>query len=1336
MAFLEQYERRPFTMADTGNLKPAGLYLGKGPNAVEVTVFESGTRPGVAALRNAWKARLGGRATPLVVVALYDSKASLCGPAGEQPPAYADIELGRAERLCSTALEEPDRHAALRFLSAALPELEQPTSGLRNQGFFASHELAIGVPTRDDWKAATEKAKALLRQRDRELLHALGFAVESLPGHALVLRAAESRIALAILLERNESPDVASARFSNTSPISYALAKAEAENLEYVVVLAGPVLRLYPVKTGVGTGQRGRSETFVEIHLDLLPEELAGYLWLLFSAAALGKAGPVKEILENSSRYAADLGTRLRERIYAEVIPALAQGLIFARKLQRPTASDLAETYQMTLIVLFRLLFIAYAEDKELLPYKSNDLYRARSLKQKANDLTKLLRGGKQFGDATTSHWEEVERLFRAVDRGNPEWGVPQYNGGLFSSDARVSKIGAAIAELRLPDRVFGPVLGALLVDRTPEGPGPVDFRTLGVREFGTVYEGLLENELSIAEVHLTTDKEEHYRPAKSTDEIRVSKGSVYLHNRSGARKATGSYFTKHFAVEYLLANSLEPALAEHLTRLDTLSDRAASEAFFDFRVADISMGSGHFLVAAVDHIELRLSSYLARRPLPEVVNELRRLAGGAKAALGNLSDGLEIEDNQLLRRQIARRCVYGVDSNQIAVELARLGLWVHTFVSGLPLSFLDHNLVVGNSLVGIATLEEASEFLKELLEKPLFAVSADALVGVANQSLARLAKLSDANAAEIEQAREAFQEMRRSVAPAAALFDALAAARISEDVRVAVLPKETDQIFDPTASVSPLARRLAKETLKEIHPFHFPIAFPEVFLRDRPGFDVIVGNPPWEKVRVEEHEFWGRHFPGLRGLKKPARDKLIPALKKERPDLVVLWEQERTASEELRDAVRFMPGMNTGHPDLFRAFTWRFLQLVSQEGGRIGVVLPGDAFKIAGGADVRERLATASSHLTPQMLTNRAEWVFDDVDPRKLIALVTVRVERGNAGTSYHVSPEFHDKRSWDQRESGDQVDIPIATLRRYSPTLVIPLLPSTRSFSIVEQFMKSPQLCQHPILRVRRVYADFETSKHDKQYWHNKKANGDWPVYAGESFDIWTPDTGKYYAFTNAETIQEAAHQKWKRAPRSSPYSELPKAWREERQHHPILSPRIAFRDVTNRTNTRTLVVSLIPPEVITVQTAPWVLWLDPKRPPAHEAYLLGVMSSLPLDWWARRFVEQHVDQEAFNCLRIPGSVSDSALSMRVEALAARLAAQDGRFAKWAKSLCVETGKLKNEEKEDMIHELDAVVAHLYGLTEPQLRHIFETFHEGWEYEERLEGTLVHFKKWPTRL
>src|SRR5207253_2016189 len=174
---------------------------------------------------------------------------------------------------------------------------------------------------------------------------------------------------------------------------------------------------------------------------------------------------------------------------------------------------------------------------------------------------------------------------------------------------------------------------------------------------------------------------------------------------RSGARKASGTYFTKEFAVDHLLDHALEPALKDHLKRLDALDETDAAERFFDFRVADIAMGSGHFLVAAVDRIERAFSGYLAKRSLPGVRNELERLRTSAAEKLGEMAEQLPIEDAQLLRRLIARRCIYGVDLNPVAVNLSRLSMWIHTFVPGLPLSLLDHNLVPGNSLVGIARI-------------------------------------------------------------------------------------------------------------------------------------------------------------------------------------------------------------------------------------------------------------------------------------------------------------------------------------------------------------------------------------------------------------------------------------------------------------------------------------------------------------------------------------------------------------------------------------------------------------------------------------------------------
>src|SRR5439155_17567110 len=247
-------------------------------------------------------------------------------------------------------------------------------------------------------------------------------------------------------------------------------------------------------------------------------------------------------------------------------------------------------------------------------------------------------------------------------------------------------------------------------VIQSPEGWGPVDFRSLNVGEFGTIYQGLLESELAIAETDLTVDKEGFYRPCRAGEKPLVKESHIYLHDRSGARKATGTYFTKDFAVAHLLDHALEPALGENCRRLDALDDEAAADAFFDFRVADIAMGSAHFLVAAVDRIERVFTDYLAKRLLPGVRGELQKLRAAAEKALGPAAETIEIEDTQLLRRLIARRCIYGVDLNPVAVDLARLSLWIHTFVPGLPLSLLDRNLVVGNSLVGIGQLSEIEE--------------------------------------------------------------------------------------------------------------------------------------------------------------------------------------------------------------------------------------------------------------------------------------------------------------------------------------------------------------------------------------------------------------------------------------------------------------------------------------------------------------------------------------------------------------------------------------------------------------------------------------------------
>jgi hypothetical protein len=253
--------------------------------------------------------------------------------------------------------------------------------------------------------------------------------------------------------------------------------------------------------------------------------------------------------------------------------------------------------------------------------------------------------------------------------------------------------------------------------------------------------------------------------------------------------------------------------------------------------------------------------------------------------------------------------------------------------------------------------------------------------------------------------------------------------------------------------------------------------------------------------------------------------------------------------------------------------------------------------------------------------------------------------------------------------------------------------------------------------------VYADVETNRDKSIYNADPSAPDVWPVYGGDSFDIWQPDTGTYYDNAKKDDALATVQRKRGNSPRSAPYGAMPRAWRDDLKTHPALFPRIAFRNITNRTNRRTLIAALVPGERILVETAPWVLWLDLQHPKTHESYLLGVMSSLPADWWMRRFVEGHVEEAAFNSLPVPVAELSAGYGLRVVRFAGRLACPDDRLASWANMVGVWHGQLNLEEKQAMIEELDAIVARLYGLDADKLTHIFDTFHE-WPEEAQAKA------------
>lgn len=183
-------------------MAPDLLFLGRGDHALEVATARARTRPTATMVRGLWHRRHRNRPSPVVLVVAYPHegihRASVCGPVGEQPPVVGDVELAQVERLCAAALDEPNRHTAVRLLSAALPEVDTPMPGVRNAGMLATHELGTGVPRRDDWAEACERGKGLLRHSGRRLVEALGYGVEEHAANTSVLVDGQRRQAIAV----------------------------------------------------------------------------------------------------------------------------------------------------------------------------------------------------------------------------------------------------------------------------------------------------------------------------------------------------------------------------------------------------------------------------------------------------------------------------------------------------------------------------------------------------------------------------------------------------------------------------------------------------------------------------------------------------------------------------------------------------------------------------------------------------------------------------------------------------------------------------------------------------------------------------------------------------------------------------------------------------------------------------------------------------------------------------------------------------------------------------------------------------------------------------------
>lgn len=488
------------------------------------------------------------------------------------------------------------------------------------------------------------------------------------------------------------------------------------------------------------------------------------YFVAFFGAAALAP-GPdgrtfLERALDDSALHAVEISGALERAVFAAV-PPIAAGLLGD---EPSTRESLDKAFANSLVFLYRVLFCLFAEARSLLPVENPD-YRRYSIAAHRIEVASLLDEARPLSTTSDALYAELGALFRLIERGDPGLGVTEYDGGLFEEAAHPWLAGRAV-----PDAALAPALDGIY----RVGSELVDYRDLSVRALGTVYERLLAWEL----------REE---------------GTELVLAESPRRHETGSYFTPEPVVDAIVERTLDPLVQRRSADVIArgLEGEAALDALLDLRVLDPAMGSGHFLVGAAEF----LAQAIATDPSYE----------------GDLS----LDD---LRRLVAERCLYGVDLNPLAVELARLSLWLVTARRGEPLSFLG-NLRVGDSLVG-ADNETLLDPMTGLLEAHIAASAGELLRQVTEIQHRATHTAADA------------REKRRLAGRAEVLRDA-----------VGTFAEAAIQRFQPPPRAD--RRRL-----------HWPLEFPEVFVDDRgepradAGFDAVIGNPPY--IRVQE---LGRDF-------------------------------------------------------------------------------------------------------------------------------------------------------------------------------------------------------------------------------------------------------------------------------------------------------------------------------------------------------------------------------------------------------------------------------------------------------------------------------------------
>ncbi len=624
------------------------------------------------------------------------------------------------------------------------------------------------------------------------------------------------------------------------------------------------------------------------------------------------------------------VGNKLREQVIFS-IELLGNG--FAENLNPDDfqKGQVKVYYAEILNIIYRFLFLMFAEQKGWLPVRNSIYARTYSI----NSLKERAARGNYSHDEESDIWEGLKITFKLVTKGYKFKNGEKVNafGGQLFSDRKLN----TVINLKIKNKYILDAIYQLSFFKSESLINKINYANLAIDELGSVYESLLDYEPKLA------------KEATSVGNKQISRGTFYLDDRGTDRKTSGSYYTDSRLVAQLIDSALVPVIENAINNKSTQYEKES--ALLDLKVADIACGSGAFLCAALE----KMGEYLA---------------------IIRMGDEDRPTDEQLreAKRDVLLHCIYGVDLNPMALELAKFSLWITASLPDMPLSFLDHKLKFGNSLIG-ATRDlvkkgipveaykevgndnkDTAKWLREKVKKELtslakgggFQSTLDLRVEVLDsteevQAYLELLSNEQETPEEVEAAENEYYTIKKHLQHSLEwrLADAWTASFFIEktDLQKVYPTNETLYNIRNGLPVNEILLKEIEEISHQHHFFHYHLEFPEVF--EKGGFDCLLGNPPWEKIKIQEKEFFNSIL--SRASNKVEREIILNDLKQENNPIYLEFIHAKNSSERCSHYYRFSGAYNygsLGDINLYALFAEIYYWLLNK-GGLSGFIVP-----------------------------------------------------------------------------------------------------------------------------------------------------------------------------------------------------------------------------------------------------------------------------------------------------------------------------------------------------------------------------------------------------------